>query len=305
MRIRSAGACLALVAGLSLALAGCGQLNQVRAMKAFKDGNKLYASNDFRGAAAKYEEAVQADPAGELNSCGTSPGCVYFFLANSYDNLYRPDPQGRAGQRRAPDRRRSRTTSWRPRRSSDPMMKTPVARVPRGGLRPRQAERPDDGRADRQADDRARPDRADQLLQAGPPLPGLRRVRSWPSRRCSRPRSPSRTTRPSTCSSPASTTARATSRRRSRPSNQRIEHRAEQPRGPLHGGHLLLGQGLPRLPPQADTREARHASGRASSAVDKAIAIKDDYMEAIAYKNLLLRLQANLEKDPARSSRNC
>ena len=34
--------------------------------------------------------------------------------------------------------------------------------------------------------------------------------------------------------------------------------------------------------------------------VDKAIAIKDDYMEAIAYKNLLLRLQANLIKDPAR-----
>jgi hypothetical protein len=32
--------------------------------------------------------------------------------------------------------------------------------------------------------------------------------------------------------------------------------------------------------------------------VDKAISIKSDYMEAIAYKNLLLRLQANLEKDP-------
>ena len=35
-------------------------------------------------------------------------------------------------------------------------------------------------------------------------------------------------------------------------------------------------------------------------AVDKAISIKSDYMEAIAYKNLLLRLQANLEKDPAK-----
>jgi tetratricopeptide (TPR) repeat protein len=35
-------------------------------------------------------------------------------------------------------------------------------------------------------------------------------------------------------------------------------------------------------------------------AVDKAIQIKADYMEAIAYKNLLLRLQANLEKDPAK-----
>ena len=35
-------------------------------------------------------------------------------------------------------------------------------------------------------------------------------------------------------------------------------------------------------------------------AVNKAIEIKSDYMEAIAYKNLLLRLQANLEKDPAK-----
>ena len=32
-------------------------------------------------------------------------------------------------------------------------------------------------------------------------------------------------------------------------------------------------------------------------AVDKAISLKNDYMEALVYKNLLLRLQANLEKD--------
>ena len=35
-------------------------------------------------------------------------------------------------------------------------------------------------------------------------------------------------------------------------------------------------------------------------AVNKAVEIRPDYMEAIAYKNLLLRLQANLEKDPAK-----
>ena len=38
-------------------------------------------------------------------------------------------------------------------------------------------------------------------------------------------------------------------------------------------------------------------------AVDKAIQIKSDYMEAVAYKNLLLRLQANLSKDPAEQQR--
>jgi tetratricopeptide (TPR) repeat protein len=34
--------------------------------------------------------------------------------------------------------------------------------------------------------------------------------------------------------------------------------------------------------------------------VDKAIQIKDDYLDAIVYKGLLLRLQANLEKDPSK-----
>ena len=34
-------------------------------------------------------------------------------------------------------------------------------------------------------------------------------------------------------------------------------------------------------------------------AIDKAIEIKPDYSEALVIKGLLLRLQANLEKDPA------
>ena len=36
------------------------------------------------------------------------------------------------------------------------------------------------------------------------------------------------------------------------------------------------------------------------ASVDRALQIKPDYMEALVYKNLLLRLQANLEKDPAK-----
>ncbi len=35
-------------------------------------------------------------------------------------------------------------------------------------------------------------------------------------------------------------------------------------------------------------------------AVDRALQIKDDYVEAITFKGLLLRLQANLEKDPGK-----
>ena len=62
MRKRSSAAYLALVMGLSVALAGCGYIGQVRAMKAFKDGNKAYGASDWRAAAEKYEEAAAAVP---------------------------------------------------------------------------------------------------------------------------------------------------------------------------------------------------------------------------------------------------
>ena len=36
---------------------------------------------------------------------------------------------------------------------------------------------------------------------------------------------------------------------------------------------------------------------------DKALTLNPDYMEAMTYKNILLRLQANMEKDPAEQKR--
>ena len=88
---RSSAAYLALFIGLSVTLAGCGYMNQVRAMKAFKDGNKAYAASDWRAAAANYEEAAEltaSDPA-----CEWCPA-IYFYLGNSYDNMYRPARKG-------------------------------------------------------------------------------------------------------------------------------------------------------------------------------------------------------------------
>ena len=91
MNKRSSAAYLALFVGLSVALAGCGYLSQVRAMKAFKDGNKAYAASDWRAAVAKYEEAAQL--AGNQADCEWCPA-IYFYLGNSYDNLYRPARKG-------------------------------------------------------------------------------------------------------------------------------------------------------------------------------------------------------------------
>jgi hypothetical protein len=71
MTFRSSAAS-ALVLSLGVALAGCGKMNEVRAMKAYKDANKLYAANDYREAVVKYEEAIQLDPEDGINSCGAA-----------------------------------------------------------------------------------------------------------------------------------------------------------------------------------------------------------------------------------------
>jgi tetratricopeptide (TPR) repeat protein len=84
----------AFCAALGLAAAGCGQIATLQATMAFKDANQLYRGQDFRAAVTKYQET--------LDLCrGEGPDCTdprlnpaYFFLANSYDNQYRPARRG-------------------------------------------------------------------------------------------------------------------------------------------------------------------------------------------------------------------
>ena len=52
---------------------------------ALKDANQLYQRQDYKGAAAKYEEAITSNP---------DLGDAYFYLGNSYDNQYRPARRG-------------------------------------------------------------------------------------------------------------------------------------------------------------------------------------------------------------------
>ena len=89
-RIRTtSGATVALVLGMSLATAGCGKYSfgALKAQKAYKEANNLYRAQDWKGAADKYEYALQSDP---------NKAEIYFFLGNSYDNLYKPSRAGEA-----------------------------------------------------------------------------------------------------------------------------------------------------------------------------------------------------------------
>ena len=68
--------------------AGCTQVNQLKAMKAMKEGNAAYQQQDYKKAVDAYEETVSTDPVNE--DLQTS----YFFLGNSYDNLWKPSKKG-------------------------------------------------------------------------------------------------------------------------------------------------------------------------------------------------------------------
>ena len=199
---------VALVVGVGLGAAGCGKYSpgSLMATKAFKDANAKYAAQDWKEAAEQVRGGAQQRP--ELRRGPLLPG----------QQLRQPlqaGPQGRGRERRATCRRRSSTTSMAAEKDPVPGTAQAGAPVPRRRLRPREAGRPVAGRADRQADDRARAERADQLLRPRPSCTRTPAATTRPSRRCSRPATSSRTTRSSTPRSPATTTARGTSRRRS------------------------------------------------------------------------------------------
>jgi tetratricopeptide (TPR) repeat protein len=86
MRTRSRAALLAavlVVAGLGAS--ACSKVAMLKGQMAFKDANAAYQSQDYKKAIAKYQEALKNNP--ELSY-------AYFYLANSYDNLYKPARKG-------------------------------------------------------------------------------------------------------------------------------------------------------------------------------------------------------------------
>lgn len=88
MRTRSRAALLAavlVVAGFSAS--ACGKINMLKGQMAWKDANAAYQSNDYKKAIEKYQQALALNP-------GLSQ--AYFYLANSYDNLYKPAKKGQA-----------------------------------------------------------------------------------------------------------------------------------------------------------------------------------------------------------------
>jgi tetratricopeptide (TPR) repeat protein len=84
------GASLAVVAMLALgsATSGCSQVGELQARKNYKAANQAYQAQDYKRASELYEETIKAAPESQQAKQ------ALFFLGNSYDNLWKPSKKG-------------------------------------------------------------------------------------------------------------------------------------------------------------------------------------------------------------------
>jgi len=78
------------VAMMALGFVGCGKVGELKAMKAFKAANAAYQQQDYKKAVPLYEEAIASAP--ETQAAHQA----YFFLGNSYDQQFKPSKKGEA-----------------------------------------------------------------------------------------------------------------------------------------------------------------------------------------------------------------
>jgi tetratricopeptide (TPR) repeat protein len=293
MRIRSTAG-LALIAGLGFALAGCGKFNEVRAMKAFKDGNKQYAGSHWKEAADHYEEAIALDPNANVNTCGDSAGCVYFYLANSYDNMYRPTRKGEPANDQLLEKAIA-NYKLAAERIHDPKMKSLSLQYLVAAYGPDKLNDPT------QAEPVVR-----SMIDLDPKDPtnyfALAKIYE-DSGEYELAEQTFLKAREAKSNDPAVYLQLAGYYSRQgefdktiEALNERIKVEPQNPEAYYTLSTYYWDEAYRDFRLNDKQKLDYVLSGL--QAVNKALEIKSDYMEAIAYKNLLLRLQANLEKDP-------
>ena len=105
-KVLSAAGVVAVVTAIGGSVAGCGQVGMLKGKMAFKDANAQYTNENWAAASKRYEDAIAASC---VNDECKPPEIAYsyFFLANSYDNMFRParkdDPEQQALLKKAAD----------------------------------------------------------------------------------------------------------------------------------------------------------------------------------------------------------
>jgi len=289
------GASLACVAMLALGslTAGCAKVSEIKAKKAFKSANQAYQAQDYKKAGEFYEETIAADA--NLNA-------AYFFLGNSYDNQYKPSKKGDAAndallekavdnyQKAAeklsasgnPEDKKLGTLSlqylvaaYGPDKLNDPAKAEPVVQKM---IQLEPGEPTNYFALAKIYEDAGAYEEAEKVLQqakeAKPTDPAVYMTLAGYYNR----------------------------QGHFEKTIEALEERAaKEPNNP-EAFYTIATYYWDEAYRDFKLKEAekREFVGKGVEAVDHALQIKPDYMEALVYKNLLLRLQANLEKDPAK-----
>jgi tetratricopeptide (TPR) repeat protein len=290
------GASLLVVAVLAFgafASVGCGKVGEIKARKAFKSANQAYQAQDYKKAAALYEETVAADP--ELAQ-------AYFYLGNSYDQLYKPskkgDPENDALLTKAVDNYQKAAeklsasndpankklgtlslqylvASYGPDKLNDPAKAEPVVQKM---IQLEPGEPANYFALAKIYEDAGAYDEAEKMLQnakqAKPSDPAVYMTLAGYYNRQGR----------------FDKTIEA------------LEERAQKEPNNPEAFYTIATYYWDEAYRDFKLKEneKKEFVGKGVEAVDHALQIKPDYTEALVYKNLLLRLQANMEKDPAK-----
>jgi cytochrome c-type biogenesis protein CcmH/NrfG len=290
---------VALTVVLGLATTGCSKIGLIKAMMAFKDANQLYQQQDYRAAAEKYEATVAA--------CrGSNPDCMepklvpaYFFLANSYDNQYRPARRGEPANdgllTKAVDNYKKSAeveqdpkikklameylvAAYGPDKLNDPAQAEPILRRM---IELEPSEPSNYSYLSRIFEDNGDYAQAEQLLQKAREM---------------KPNDPS----------VYLTLALFYNRQGEFDKTMEALHaRAEREPNNPEAYYTIATYYWEKAYRDFTTPEPDKVKfvAAGNEAVDKALKLKPDYFEALTYKGLLLRVQANLEKNPAAQQR--
>ena len=289
----SQGILVAAVAVVSVAVAGCNQYAGLKAKRQFRDANGMYQSSDYKAAVAKYEQVVALSE-DTLHQFHLEP--AYFFLANSYDNLYRPSKKGDA----ANDELMNKAVENYKKDADidpDPKMKKLSLQYLVAAYGP-----------DKLNDPTQQEPILEQMIKVDPTDPANyfylaniyesngdydKAEMEFLKAKEMKPNEPT-----------VYTTLAAFYDRQGEfqktidALNERAQHEPNNPEAHHVIATYYWNEAYKNF--KLTDAEKKKDIQAGLDEVDKALALKPDYFEALTYKNLLLRLEANLEKDPAK-----
>ena len=85
---------LAIIAVLMVPLVSCSFFAELSALRTFKDANVLYGRADYGGAVEAYQEVLAVLDENPESQLAQRLTAAYFYIGNSYDNLYKPALRG-------------------------------------------------------------------------------------------------------------------------------------------------------------------------------------------------------------------